>query len=93
MASTSKHGKDNKASHTAVLKWEKKFNTKFDCDLNGKGIVRLCCTLRKNGRDICSIKNFTSNYICPGSTSIKKDSTKTHCLSKPHNSFLKMFFT
>ena len=33
MASDGKQGKNNKASHKTVLKWEKEFNTKFDCDL------------------------------------------------------------
>ena len=38
-------GKDNKASHKTVLKWEKEFETKFDCDLSGKDVIRLRCIL------------------------------------------------
>ena len=33
---------------------------------------------------MCSITNFSFNYIKPGTTSIKKDSIKSHCLSEPH---------
>ena len=73
MASDSKQGKDKKASHKTVLKWGKEFNTKFNCDLEGKDVARLCCTIcAKWQRRICSIKNFNCNYICIGSTSIKK---------------------
>ena len=46
MAFDSKQGTDKKASHKTVLKWEKEFNTKFNCDLEGKDVVRLCCTIR-----------------------------------------------
>ena len=38
-------GKDNKESRKIVLKWEKEFETKFDCDLSGKDVIRLGCTL------------------------------------------------
>ena len=78
-------GKDNKASHKTVLKWEKEFETKFDCDLSGNDVIRLRCTLcTKWEKHICSITNFSYNYIRPGTTSIKKDSIKSHCLSEPH---------
>ena len=78
-------GKDNKASHKTVLKWEKEFETKFDCDLNGKDVIRLHCTLcTKWEKRICSITNFSYNYIRPGTRSIKKDSIKSRCLSEPH---------
>ena len=52
-------GKDNKASHKTVLKWEKEFETKFDCDLSGKDVIRLRCILcTKWEKRICSIKTF-----------------------------------
>ena len=93
MAFTSKQGKDNKVSHKAVLKWKNQFNTKFDYELEGKDVVRLHCTFcAKWERRICSIKNFTYNYIRPGFTSIKKGSIKTHCLSEPRNAFSNMCF-
>ena len=38
-------GKDNKASHKTVFKWEKEFETKFDNDLIGKDVISFCCTL------------------------------------------------
>ena len=85
MASCSKTGKDNKVSHKTVLKWEKEFETKFDCDFSGKDVIRLRCTLcTRWEKRICSIPNFSYNYIRPGTTSIKKDSIKLHCLSEPH---------
>ena len=78
-------GKDNKASHKTVLKWEKEFETKFDCDLSGKDLIRLRCTLcTKWEKCICSITNFSYNYIRPWTTSIKTDSIKLHGLSGPH---------
>ena len=78
-------GKDNKASHKTVLKWEKEFETKFDCNLSGKDVIRLRCILcTKWEKRICWITNFSYNHIRPGTTSIKKDSIKSHCLSKPH---------
>ena len=43
MASCSKSGKDNKASYKTVLKWEKQFGTKFDCDFHGKDVIRIRC--------------------------------------------------
>ena len=59
-------GKDNKSSHKTVLKWEKEFETKFDCDLSGKDLIRLRCTLcTKWEKCICSITNFSYNYIRP----------------------------
>ena len=52
-------GKDNKASHKTVLKWQKEFETKFDCDLSGKDVIRLRCILcTKWEKRICSIKTF-----------------------------------
>ena len=84
MASTTKQGKSSKASHKTVLKWEKEFNTTFGCDLEGKDVVRLCCTLyAKWERLICSIKIISHNYIHLGSTSVEKHSIKSHCLSEP----------
>ena len=78
-------GKDNKASNKTILKWEKEFETKFDCDLSGKDVIRLRCTLcTKWEKRICSIINFSYNYIRLGTTSIKKDCIKLHCLSEPH---------
>ena len=78
-------GKDNKTSHKTILKWEKEFQTKFDCDLSGKDVIRLRCTLcTKWEKRIYSITNLSYNYIRPGTTSIKKDSIKSHCLSQPH---------
>ena len=78
-------GTDNKASHKTILKWEKEFETKFDCDLNGKDVIRLCCTLcTKWEKHICSVTNFSYNYIRPRTTSIKKGSIKLYCLSEPH---------
>ena len=78
-------GKDNKASHKTVLKCEKEFETKFDCDLSGEDVIRLHCTLcSKWEKCICSITNFSCNYIRPGTTFIKKESIKLHCLSEPH---------
>ena len=48
-------------------------------------MIRLHCTLcTKWEKRICSITNFSYNYIRPGTTSIKKDSIKSHCLSEPH---------
>ena len=61
MASCSKTGQDNKASHKTVLKWEKEFETKFDCDFSGKDVIRLRCTLcTRCAKRICSIPNFFS---------------------------------
>ena len=78
-------GKDNIASHKTILKWEKEFGSKFDCDLSGKNVIKVRCTLcTKWEKRICSITNFSYNYIRPGTTSIKKDSIKSHCLSAPH---------
>ena len=78
-------GKDDKASYKTVLKWEKEFETKFDYDLSGKDVIRLRCILcTKWEKRICSITNFSYNYIRHGTTSIKKDSIKSHCLSEPH---------
>ena len=78
-------GKDDKASHKTVLKWEKEFETKFDCDLSGKDVIRLRCTLcTKWEKRTCSIANFSYNYARPGTTSIKKNSIKLHCVSEPH---------
>ena len=78
-------GKDNKASHKTALKWEKEFETKFDCDLSGKDVISFCCTLCiKWEKHICSITNPSYNYIRHGTTFIKKDSIKWHCLSEPH---------
>ena len=45
MASCSKPGKDNIASYKTVLKWEKEFGTKFDCDFHGKDVIRIRCTV------------------------------------------------
>ena len=86
MASCSRTtGKDNKASHKTVLKCEKEFETKFDCDLSGEDVIRLRCTLCTKWEEcICSITNFSCNYIRPGTTFIKKKSIKLHCLSEPH---------
>ena len=39
MASCSKPGKDNKARHKIVLKWEKEFGTKFGCNFNGSDVI------------------------------------------------------
>ena len=76
-------GTDNKASTETILKWEKEFETKFDCDLNGKDVTRLCCTLcTKWEKHICSVTNL--NYIRPRTTPIKKDSIKLYCLSEAH---------
>ena len=78
-------GKDNKASHKTALKWEKEFETKFDCDLSGKDVIRLRCTLcTKWEKRTCSITNFSYNYNRPGTRSIKKNSIKSRCLSEPH---------
>ena len=65
MVFASKQGKDNKASQKTVLKCvEKELNRKFDCDLEGKDVVRLRCTLcAKWERRICFIKNFTKIII------------------------------
>ena len=41
MASCSKPGKDIKASYKTVLKWEKEFGTKFDCDFRGKDVIHI----------------------------------------------------
>ena len=38
-------GKDNKASHKTVLKREQELETKFDCNLSVKDVIRLRCTL------------------------------------------------
>ena len=47
-------------------------------------MIRLCCTIcTKWEKRICSITNFSYNYIRPGTKSIKKDSIKSHCLSEP----------
>ena len=80
--STITTGKYNKASHKTLLKWEKE--TKFVCDLSGKDVIRLRRTLcTKWEKRVCSITNFSYNYIRPGTTSIKKDSIKSHCLLEP----------
>ena len=76
-------GKDDKASYKTVLKWEKEFETKFDYDLSGKDVIRLRCTLcTKWEKHVCSITNFSYNYVRPRTTSNKKDSIKLHCLSE-----------
>ena len=85
MASCSKPGKDNKASHITVLKWEKEFGTNFDCDFHGKDVIRIRCTVcGKWEKQIKSIKNFSYAFIRPGTVSVKKDIIKIHCLSEPH---------
>ena len=67
------------------MKWEKDFETKFDFDLSGKDVIRLHCTLcSKWEKYICSITNFSYNYIRPRTTIHKTDSIKSHCLSMPH---------
>lgn len=86
MASINKQGKNNKTSYKTVLKWEKEFNKTYICNLEGKDVVRFCWTLcAKWERLICTIKNFSYNYIGPVSTSLKKDSIKSHCLLEPNN--------
>ena len=48
-------------------------------------MIKVRCTLcTKWGKRICSITNFSYNYIRPGTTPIKKDSFKSHCLPEPH---------
>ena len=57
-------GKDNKASHKTVLKWEKGFERKFDFDISGKDVIRLRCTLcAKWEKRICSITNFEKKFF------------------------------
>ena len=91
MVSASKQGKNNKASHKPVLKWEIEFNTKIDCDLEGKDVVRLRCTLsEKWERGTYSLKNFTYNHTRPGYTSIERDSINSYCLSEPHKEAAKL---
>ena len=41
MASCSKPGNDNEASHKTVLEWEKEFRTKFDCGFHGKDVIHI----------------------------------------------------
>ena len=85
MASCSKTGKDNKTSYKTVLKWEKEFAAKFDCDFHGKDVIRIRCTVcGKWEKRINSIKNFSHTFIRPGTVSVKKDTIKTHCLSELH---------
>ena len=85
MASCSKPGKDNKPSYKTVLKWEKEFGTKFDCDFHGKHVIRNRCTVcGKWEKRINSIKNFSYAFMRPGIVSLKKDTIKIHCLSEPH---------
>ena len=45
-------GKDNKASHKTALKWEKEFETLFDCDLSGKDVIRLLLHYSLNGKNV-----------------------------------------
>ena len=72
-------GKDNKASHKTVLKWEKEFETKYDCDLSGKDVIRLRCTqCTKWEKRICSITNVSYNYISPTVIAL------THTVSQSH---------
>ena len=48
-------------------------------------MIRFHCILcTKWEKRVCSITNFSYNYIRPGTTSIKKDSIKSHCLSEPN---------
>ena len=85
MASCSKPGNDNKASYKTVLKWEKEFGKKFDCDFHGKDIICIWCMIcGKWEKLLNSIKNFSYPFIRPGTVSVKKVTIKIHCLSEPH---------
>ena len=85
MTSSSKPGKDNKASYKTELNWEEDFVTKFDCDFHGKDVIRIRFSVcGKWEKRINSIKNFSYAFIRPGTVSLKKDAIKIHCLSEPH---------
>ena len=85
MVSCRRPRKDNKASYKTVLKWEKEFGTKFNCDFHGKDVIHIQCTVcGKWEKQISSVKNFSSAFIRPGTVSVTKDTIKIHHLSEPH---------
>ena len=58
-----------------LLKWEKEFKTKFDCDFSGKDGISLCYTFwTRWEKGICSVTNLSFYYIKPGTISVKKKS-------------------
>ena len=70
---------------TKLLNWEKKFETKFDCDFHSKDIICIQCTVcRMWEKRINLIKNFSYDFTRPGTISMKKDTIKIHCSSEPH---------
>ena len=68
-----------------LRKWEGEQKSKFSYDLNGdKACCIRCNNCMKWEQRIKSCKNFSSNWIKPGSDSVSKDSVKKHVESLQH---------
>ena len=68
-----------------LRKWEVEQKSKFSYDLNGDKACRIRCNnCMKWEQRIKSCKNFSSNWIKPGSDSVSKDSVKKHVESLQH---------
>ena len=68
-----------------LWKWEEELKSKFSYDLNGDKVCRIWCdNCIKWEQCIKSCKNFSSNWISPGSDSVSKDSVKKHVESLQH---------
>ena len=68
-----------------LRKWEGEQKSKFSYDLNGDKACRIRCNnCMKWEQRIKSCKNFSSNWIKPGSDSVSKDSVKKHVESLQH---------
>ena len=74
-----------KTSVNTLKKWEEKVKSKFSYDLSGGKVCRLRCeTCVAWEKRISSCKNFSLNWIRPGSESVSKDSVKKHVESVQH---------
>ena len=68
-----------------LKKWEEEVKSKFSYDLSGGKVSRLRCeTCVAWEERISSCKNFSLNWIRPGSESVSKDSVKKHVQSFQH---------
>ena len=62
-----------------LRKWEGELKSKFSYGLNGDKACRIRCNnCMKWEQRIKSCKNFSSNWIKPGSDSVSKNSVKKH---------------
>ena len=68
-----------------LKKWEEEVKSKFSYDLSGGKVSPLRCeTCVAWEKNISSCKNFSLNWIRPGSESVSKDSVKKHMESFQH---------